>query len=97
MHKVLPDLIRHGAPRALQAALDAVNRADARPFLAHIQQPVLLVYGQKDAITPPRMGEYLHRHLPDSRLHLIEKAAHAPFLSHADEFAGVHQRFIKAL
>lgn len=97
LHKVLPDLIRHGAPRALQAALDAVNRADARPFLAHIQQPVLLVYGRKDAITPPRMGEYLHRHLPDSRLHLIEKAAHAPFLSHADEFADVYQRFIKAL
>ncbi|WP_165007127.1 pimeloyl-ACP methyl ester esterase BioH [Neisseria yangbaofengii] len=97
LHKVLPDLIRHGAPQALQAALDAVNRADARPFLARIQQPVLLVYGQKDAITPPRMGEYLNRHLPNSTLHLIDHAAHSPFLSHADEFAGVYQRFIEAV
>lgn len=95
--KILPDLIRHGAPEALEAALDAVNQADARPFLAQIRQPVLLVYGQKDAITPPRMGEYLHRHLPDSRLHLMEKAAHAPFLSHAGEFAGVYQGFIEAV
>ncbi|WP_416191621.1 pimeloyl-ACP methyl ester esterase BioH [Neisseria sp. CCUG12390] len=97
LHKVLPDLIRHGVPQALQSALDAVNRADARPFLAQIRQPVLLVFGQKDAITPPRMGEYLRRHLSDSRLHLMEKAAHAPFLSHAGEFADVYQTFVEAV
>ena len=33
------------------------------------------------------MGEYLHRHLPHSELHIIEKAAHAPFLTHAAQFA----------
>lgn len=97
LHKILPDLVRHGAPQALQSALDAVSRADARPFLAQIRQPVLLVFGQKDAISPPRMGEYLHRHLPDSRLHLMEKAAHAPFLSHAGEFAAVYQSFVEAV
>ena len=34
---ILPDLSRHGAPPALQAALDAVNQADARPLLSSIQ------------------------------------------------------------
>ena len=80
---------------ALQAALDAVNQADARPLLAHIRTPSLLVFGQKDAITPPRMGEYLNRHLTDSELVLMEKAAHAPFLSHADEFAERYRGFVE--
>ena len=95
LHKILPDLSRHGTPAALQAALDAVNQADARPLLAHIRTPSLLVFGQKDAITPPRMGEYLNRHLTDSELVLMEKAAHAPFLSHADEFAERYRGFVE--
>lgn len=83
LEKVLPDIVRQGAPAALQAALDAVAEVDARPLLPDIQVPTLLVFGQKDSITPPRMGEYLHRHLPQSELHIIEKAAHAPFLTQA--------------
>lgn len=90
---LLPDIVRHGTPAALEAALAAVERADARALLPHIRQPVLLVYGGKDGITPPRMGEYLAQHLPDARLHLIDKAAHAPFLSHAAEFANLLARF----
>ena len=97
LQKVLPNIIRHGAPEALQEALDAVDQADARPFLAEIQQPVLLVFGQKDAITPPRMGEFLQRHLPHAQLYQIEKAAHAPFLSHAGEFAALYQSFVEAV
>ena len=95
LNRVLPDLARCGTPSALQAALEAVNHADARPLLPLIQTPSLLVFGQKDAITPPRMGEYLHRHLSNSELVLIDKAAHAPFLSHADEFAETYRNFIE--
>ncbi|ROV56983.1 pimeloyl-[acyl-carrier protein] methyl ester esterase [Neisseria chenwenguii] len=95
--KVLPDLVSHGAPAALQAALDAAEQADTRSLLPKIHTPTLLVYGGKDSITPPRMGEYLARHLPNSRLHLIEKAAHTPFLSHADEFAEVYRGVVEAV
>ena len=95
LNRVLPDLARCGTPSALQAALEAVNHADARPLLPLIQTPSLLVFGQKDAITPPRMGEYLHRHLSNSELVLIDKAAHAPFLSHADEFAETYRNFVE--
>lgn len=93
--RVLPDVAKLGAPAALQSALEAAEAADARPLLAQIHCPVLLVYGGKDAITPPRMGEYLHRYLPHSRLLILDKAAHAPFLSHADEFAAHYRRFIE--
>lgn len=95
LEKVLPDIVKHGAPAALQAALDALAEADARALLPRIAAPSLLVFGAKDSITPPRMGEYLHRHLPHSRLHIIEKAAHAPFLTQAAEFADILTGFIE--
>lgn len=81
------DVAAPGAPAALEAALAALEAADWRAELPEIHCPVLLVYGGKDALTPVRMGEYLHRHLPGSRLYIIDKAAHAPFLSHSDEMA----------
>lgn len=86
---ILPDILKNGTPKALESALEALNRADARPLLPHIRQPVLLVYGNKDSITPPRMGEYLAQNLPNAELKIIDKAAHAPFLSHADNFASL--------
>ena len=83
---IVPKIVAHGAPAALQAALDAVAQTDARPWLAAVRCPTLLIFGQKDSITPPRMGEYLHRHLPNSRLLLFERDSHAPFLSHPQHF-----------
>lgn len=85
LQNVLPDVAKLGAPQALYSALQAVENADFRSQLAHIQQPCLLIYGDKDAITPPRMGQYLAQHLPNAQMQRIAKAAHAPFLSHADE------------
>ncbi|HEZ5860968.1 TPA: alpha/beta hydrolase, partial [Neisseria meningitidis] len=55
------------------------------------------VFGGKDAITPPRMGEYLHRRLKGSRLVVMEKAAHAPFLSHAEAFAALYRDFVEGV
>lgn len=95
LEKILPDIVKHGAPSALQAALDAVGEADARALLPQIHAPALLVFGGKDSITPPRMGEYLHRHLPYSELHIIDKAAHAPFLTHAETFASMLTDFFR--
>ncbi len=92
--QMLPSMIRYGIPAGLEAALDAVVRTDARELLPQVQCPALLVFGGKDGITPPRMGEYLHRHLLASRLVLIDKAAHIPFLSHADDFAAAYRAFL---
>lgn len=93
---VLPDMLRHGTPAALAAALRAVREADLRGVLPEIACPVLLVYGNKDAVTPPRLGGYLARHLPNARLHMVDKAAHAPFLSHGGAFAALLTDFVQA-
>lgn len=84
LNALLPEIAQHGTPHALQSALAEVEQADIRAQLPQLNTPTLLLYGGKDAITPPRMGEYLAKHLPQAQLHIAPKAAHAPFLSDAD-------------
>lgn len=91
---VLPDALKDGTPQGMATALNAVSQADTRSLLPQIICPTLLLYGKKDALTPPRMGEFLAKHLPYSKLICLDKAAHTPFLSHADEVAQIIQDFI---
>lgn len=92
--KIMPDLVQNGAPEALQAALNALETADARAILPEIDVPVLILCGNKDSVTPPRMSEYLAQFLPNAQLHIMDKAAHAPFLSHAAECVDLMAAFV---
>ncbi len=82
-------LFSHGEPDpgALQSGLEILRDCDLRGILKDIKQPVLVVAGERDMLTPPQASHYLASHLPDARLELIRGAAHAPFLSHTAEFA----------
>lgn len=92
---ILPKMVQAGSPKALQAALNAAVDADARAELANIQVPTLLIYGAKDMITPPCMGEFISKHLPFAQFHLLPQAAHAPFLSHAKECVDLWLDFVE--
>lgn len=46
--------------------------------LASIVAKTLIIYGEKDSITPPSIGEYLSRNIRDSRLLLIPNEGHMP-------------------
>lgn len=81
-------LMSRGEPDlgALQAGLEILRDCDLRGVLPGIHQPALVVGGERDTLTPPQAAHYLAAQLPDARLAVIEGAAHAPFLSHPDEF-----------
>ena len=80
---------------ALQAGLDILRDCDLRDALPDIVQPALVVGGERDTLTPPQAAHYLAAQLPNARLALIEGAAHAPFLSHPDEFVMQLKRFME--
>ncbi|MDF7677029.1 pimeloyl-ACP methyl ester esterase BioH [Neisseriaceae bacterium ESL0693] len=84
--KLLPALCQYGTPAGLTTSLHSLQQADLRPLLPSIQVPTLLIFGGRDTITPPRMGEYLHQHISGSQWQYLPKAAHLPFLSHPDVF-----------
>lgn len=82
-------LFSRGEPdlAALQAGLDILRGSDQRSALPDVKQPVLVVAGERDTLIPLQASQYLASHTPNGRLALIGGAAHAPFLSHPDEFA----------
>jgi len=73
-------------PGALQAGLEILCNCDLRGELPNIGQPALVIAGERDTLTPPQAAHYLAAQMPNARLVIIKGAAHAPFLSHPDEF-----------
>ena len=73
-------------PRALSVGLDVLRDADLRADLPRVRVPTLVIAGERDSIVPVAASEALAASLPSARARLIRGAAHAPFLSHADEF-----------
>jgi pimeloyl-ACP methyl ester carboxylesterase len=82
-------------PALLHGDFAACNAFDARPRLAAITQPALIICGTEDRMTPPKFSRYLHELLPDSELHLIEDAGHMVMLERPDAVADLIQDFLE--
>ncbi len=70
----------------LNGGLEILKTADLRTPLASISQPLLRIYGRLDGLVPRRIAAMLDEQWPASRSLIIDKSAHAPFISHPDEF-----------
>ncbi len=57
------------------------NRAD----LARVKTPALILQCAEDVIAPEAVGRYVHQHLPDSRLVMLQARGHCPNLSAPEE------------
>ncbi|MDO8291711.1 MAG: alpha/beta fold hydrolase [Gallionella sp.] len=89
MLAVLRDgLFSRGEPdlSALQSCLDILRGSDLRGLLPEVRQPTLVLAGERDTLIPHQAAQYLASQTPNGRLVMIRGAAHAPFLSHPDEF-----------
>lgn len=64
------------APGMLYRDLAACDRFDVMVEVERITQPMLLVVGANDRMTPPKYAEYLHARLPNSTLVVIPDAGH---------------------
>ncbi|MBN8589228.1 MAG: alpha/beta hydrolase [Rhodothermia bacterium] len=56
------------------------------PFLARLDVPTLLLWGEQDRLTQPDVAEELHQHLPNSTLHFIPECGHAPMIEQPERF-----------
>ncbi len=82
-------------PAALGAGLDILAAADLRDALPAVRQPVLVIAGERDRLTPAEAGRRLAAGLPDARFVAVPGAAHAPFLSHPEAFLGAVGPFLR--
>lgn len=85
--RLLRQLLLEPAPdnAALEAGLNLLQQSDMREQLAMIDAPVLLLSGARDTLLPAKALPEITGLFKDARFTLIDKAGHAPFLSHKDE------------
>lgn len=79
--KPLPD------PMALIQGLDMLKSVDLRPELHHIKQPWLRIWGRLDGLVPRHVPGQMPQQLENSRDIMLNKASHAPFITHTEAFS----------
>jgi pimeloyl-ACP methyl ester carboxylesterase len=60
---------------------------DLSALVARIEAPTLLLWGDRDSISPLSVGERLKALLPNARLHVVHGGDHDLAVTHADEVA----------
>jgi pimeloyl-ACP methyl ester carboxylesterase len=100
-----PDVVRQVRETAgrqpadgLVTALRALrDRPDARPGLAHISFPTLVLVGEQDVVTPPDKARELAAAIPNARLVIIPEAGHLSNLENPVAFTNAVRDFLTAL
>ncbi|WP_330458906.1 alpha/beta hydrolase [Streptomyces sp. NBC_00820] len=83
VHRMMTATSPQGAAASLRGRAD---RPDYRPLLTRVTAPALVVVGADDTYTPVSDAAAMHAALPDSRLHVVETAAHMPNLERPEDF-----------
>lgn len=86
--QIRASLSQRGQPTgaALQAGLQILLETDLRTQLHKITQPVTLLHGENDVIADPAAAKWMNQTLQNSKLIMLPRCGHAPFLSHPEEF-----------
>jgi pimeloyl-[acyl-carrier protein] methyl ester esterase len=85
------------APHALELGLALLRNTDLRAGLPALAMPSLWIAGRRDRLVMAKALELAAQAAPRSRYLRVDRAGHAPFLSHASEIAAAVERFAGAL
>jgi pimeloyl-[acyl-carrier protein] methyl ester esterase len=79
---------------ALHSGLNLLRQADLRSAWRRLSVPGLIVLGARDRLVPSSAGACMQALNPRSELHVIDGAAHLPFLTHPAETASFITDFV---
>jgi pimeloyl-ACP methyl ester carboxylesterase len=74
--------------------LAMAGRTDTTEALSKISVSTLIMVGEHDAVTPPAAAKVMHDRIPNSKLHIIENAAHMSNLENPGRFNEHLAKFI---
>jgi sigma-B regulation protein RsbQ len=69
---------------------------DNRSDLLKVSVPSLVMQCAEDIIAPPEVGQFVHRNLRDSTLHLMQATGHCPHMSHPKETIDVIRQYLQS-
>ena len=78
----------------LDNSLKLLESSDYREQVASIKQPFFRLYGNADSLIPKAVIEKVSQLAPKSEHHVFKQAAHAPFISHTDDFREVLSKWL---
>ena len=88
------DLIRAGPLRLWRVASELLA-SDVRPAFRAVRSPSLVIWGGRDRLLPPALGEVFRSEMQNSRLLVLPKAAHVPMLDAPNEVNQALLRFLQ--
>lgn len=94
VHRLMAQASDEGIIGALEAMM---ARSDSTPFLSTIDVPTLIVVGDEDAITPPKVARAMQVEIPGSRLEVLAQAGHLSNIERPAAFNTVLSEFLVSL
>ncbi|HYY59197.1 MAG TPA: alpha/beta hydrolase [Pyrinomonadaceae bacterium] len=83
-------------PKIARQFAEATFFSDNRNDLPSVKIPSLIMQCSEDAIAPLEVGDYVHRHLPESTLRVMKATGHCPHMSHPEETIQVIKEYLAA-
>ena len=80
-----------------QWACNSMAETDHRDSLDSIVVPTLVVCGDQDRVTPPKLSEELAEGIKRSTLAYVEGAGHLANQEHPADFNDIVSRFVKSI
>jgi pimeloyl-ACP methyl ester carboxylesterase len=80
---IIDDITNHPRKNFFEV-IKSVWNWEAGDQLKQIKVPTLILVGNKDNLTPPRISQLLHAAIPDSKLVILEDAGHYLVLEHPE-------------
>ncbi len=81
-------------PRMASAFAKATFFADNRADLPRVEPPCLILQHRHDALAPLGVGEYVHAHLPKSRLEILDVRGHCAHMSDPQLVIGAMRKYL---
>lgn len=83
------------APQNMKETLSNMLESDKKLDLTKVTTPTSILWGEADAVTPPRQAEVMHEKIPNNTLELYPDWTHAPYISHPAELAKAILKVLK--
>jgi len=84
-------------PEVTYGDFEACNKFDVMEQVTEIKVPTLIICGAEDLLTPLSYSNYLKRHIPNSKLEVINNAGHMVMLEKSQEFNEKLAEFLKEI
>ncbi len=85
----------NNAPPLLKRTMSNILEQELHADYPRIAAPTQLIWGAEDTVTPPWMGRYMQREIPDASMTLIDAARHSPQYTHPESVAAVVAAFVE--